>query len=183
MDWSIHYPKFFPSPSEERTDGPSTSAHQKRVEFADVGCGFGGLLMALAPLFPETLMLGTLLSFHNSTTPLIVFLGMEIRVTVTQFVADKISALRIQHAQLASGLLPEITVPEHALPILASKEAAPGEYQNVSVIRANAMKFLPNFFVRGQVGMYLLRGHRGSKRTAYTAFEDILPVSRPTFQS
>jgi len=25
---------------------------------ADVGCGFGGLLTALAPLFPDTLILG-----------------------------------------------------------------------------------------------------------------------------
>lgn len=45
MDWSVHYPKYFP-PGE------------KKVEWADVGCGFGGLLMALAPQFPDTLMLG-----------------------------------------------------------------------------------------------------------------------------
>lgn len=57
MDWSIHYPKYFGAPYSE---GAST-ASEKRVEFADIGCGFGGLLMALAPLFPETLMLGTYL--------------------------------------------------------------------------------------------------------------------------
>jgi hypothetical protein len=28
------------------------------VEIADIGCGFGGLLVALSPLFPNTLMLG-----------------------------------------------------------------------------------------------------------------------------
>ena len=28
------------------------------VRFADVGCGFGGLLVKLAPLFPDTLILG-----------------------------------------------------------------------------------------------------------------------------
>ena len=39
-----HYPAFY---------GPG-----KTPEFADVGCGFGGLLIALAPLFPDTLMLG-----------------------------------------------------------------------------------------------------------------------------
>lgn len=44
MDWTDHYPAF---------------AHSgKYPEFADVGCGFGGLLIALAPLFPDTLMLG-----------------------------------------------------------------------------------------------------------------------------
>lgn len=30
----------------------------RRVKFADIGCGFGGLLVALAPKFPETLILG-----------------------------------------------------------------------------------------------------------------------------
>ncbi len=44
MDWSSHYPAFV-----------STG---KTPEFADVGCGFGGLLIALAPMFPDTLMLG-----------------------------------------------------------------------------------------------------------------------------
>ena len=29
------------------------------VEIADVGCGFGGLLVGLAPLFPDKLILGT----------------------------------------------------------------------------------------------------------------------------
>lgn len=49
MDWSVHYPKYF---------APGASSGEKQVEWADVGCGFGGLLMALAPQFPETLMLG-----------------------------------------------------------------------------------------------------------------------------
>lgn len=76
---------------------------------------------------------------------------MEIRVTVTQFVADKIAALRIQNEQLARGEIPDIDVTEAAKEILASKQAVPGCYNNVSVIRANAMKFLPNFFERAQV--------------------------------
>ena len=28
------------------------------MRFLDVGCGFGGLLVRLSPLFPDTLMLG-----------------------------------------------------------------------------------------------------------------------------
>ena len=28
------------------------------VEFADIGCGYGGLLMQLSPMFPDTLMIG-----------------------------------------------------------------------------------------------------------------------------
>lgn len=43
---------------EEVGSGPGKG---KKVEFADIGCGFGGLLISAAPLFPETLMLGTAL--------------------------------------------------------------------------------------------------------------------------
>jgi len=44
IDWSTHYP---------------ASVHAgKKVEAADIGCGFGGLLIALAPLMPDTLILG-----------------------------------------------------------------------------------------------------------------------------
>lgn len=95
-DWSALYPAF---------------AHSgKTPEFADVGCGFGGLLIALAPLFPDTLML-----------------GMEIRVQVSQYVQDRIAALR-------------------ATSTTASSPTAPSPYQNVSIVRANSMKFMPNYF-------------------------------------
>ncbi|EKD03746.1 tRNA (guanine-N7-)-methyltransferase [Trichosporon asahii var. asahii CBS 8904] len=100
MDWSVHYPKYFP-PGE------------KKVEWADVGCGFGGLLMALAPQFPDTLML-----------------GMEIRVAVTQYVSDRIAHARQENA---------------------GPDGKPGGFQNVSVIRANSMKHMPNFFEKGQL--------------------------------
>ncbi|EDQ86617.1 uncharacterized protein MONBRDRAFT_27996 [Monosiga brevicollis MX1] len=79
----------------------------RRVEFLDVGCGYGGLLVELSGMFPETLML-----------------GIEIRVKVADYVNDRIRALRIQE---------------------------PGSYQNVGVIRTNAMKFLPNYFAKHQL--------------------------------
>jgi tRNA (guanine-N7-)-methyltransferase len=47
MNWAELYPKY------EGT---------KDVEIADVGCGFGGLLFALAQALPETLILGIQLS-------------------------------------------------------------------------------------------------------------------------
>ena len=37
-----------------------------RVEIADVGCGFGGLLVALAQVYPDTLLLGKQLSYRTS---------------------------------------------------------------------------------------------------------------------
>jgi tRNA (guanine-N7-)-methyltransferase len=54
---------------------------------------------------------------------------MEIRVQVTQYVADKIRAKRA----------------------LASTDSDSHHYNNISVVRANSMKFLPNFFRKGQV--------------------------------
>ncbi|KAL1469320.1 hypothetical protein MTO96_005018 [Rhipicephalus appendiculatus] len=105
MDWG----EYFPQPD-------------KPVEFADIGCGYGGpsrlvssfLLysdamfpIALSPMFPDTHMI-----------------GMEIRVKVSDYVQDRIKALRAQH---------------------------PGQYRNVACIRTNAMKHLPNFFRKGQL--------------------------------
>ena len=63
--------------------------------------------VSLSPLFPETLML-----------------GMEIRVKVSDYVQDRIKALR---------------------------EQTSGQYQNIACLRSNAMKYLPNFFRKGQV--------------------------------
>ena len=71
----------------------------------------------LSTMFPEVLML-----------------GMEIRVKVSDYVSDRITALRAQH---------------------------PGQYQNVACLRSNAMKYLPNFFRKGQV-----------RRALYTARTD-----------
>lgn len=53
------------------------------------------------------------------------FLGLEIRTTVTQFVQEKIWALRAQSSEKL--------------------------YQNAACIRANTMKFLPNFFKKSQL--------------------------------
>ncbi|KAL6052209.1 tRNA (guanine-N(7)-)-methyltransferase [Balamuthia mandrillaris] len=72
VNWAAYYPAFF-SPST-----PST--HQ--VEFADVGCGFGGLTMALGRMFPDKLTM-----------------AMEIRERVVDFVQGRIVKLREEHAQ------------------------------------------------------------------------------------
>lgn len=56
--------------------------------------------------------------------PAHLLLGMEIRVQVSQYVQDRIAALRVT----------------------GPKDTDPSPYQNVSIVRANAMKFLPNYF-------------------------------------
>ncbi|XP_040567031.1 tRNA (guanine-N(7)-)-methyltransferase [Lepeophtheirus salmonis] len=93
-DWSEEYPEI-----DKFAD--------KKIRFADIGCGYGGLLVSLSPMFPQTLML-----------------GLEIRVKVSDYVKDRILSLR-------------------------SKEE--GGYQNVACLRSNAMKYLPNFFEKGQL--------------------------------
>ncbi|CAE6404801.1 unnamed protein product [Rhizoctonia solani] len=130
MDWSPHYPNHL----------------DRRVEFADIGCGFGGLLIALAPMYPETLMLG---SFMPLLTPVPTDLdkGMEIRVQVTQYVTDRIAALRQQSIEAQVKFDAQENKTEANKPV----ELVDGGYQNVSVVRANAMKFLPNFFIKDQL--------------------------------
>lgn len=64
MDWSSYYPAFAkPADKGHESTGTRSSTVAsliKDVEVADIGCGFGGLLVALAPLMPDTLLLGML---------------------------------------------------------------------------------------------------------------------------
>ncbi|KAK3716380.1 tRNA (guanine-N(7)-)-methyltransferase (tRNA(m7G46)-methyltransferase) [Vermiconidia calcicola] len=123
MDWGQHYPAFIEQSGSASIENGSRSEDQddvsppkmsKQIEVADIGCGFGGLLFALAPKLPDTLIL-----------------GLEIRTSVTEFVQEKAKALR-------------------------SQNAATGLYNNISCIRANAMKFLPNFFHKAQLSKIFL---------------------------
>lgn len=66
MDWSSHYPAFV-KPAHDGAQGDqrrqindsrAAACLTKGVEVADIGCGFGGLLVALAPLMPDALLLG-----------------------------------------------------------------------------------------------------------------------------
>lgn len=104
MDWTTFFPQFIDK--SETSDGKTLT---KSVTIADIGCGYGGLLIQLAPKLPDHLIL-----------------GMEIRVQVTEYVEDRILALR-------------------------SKNIKEKLYQNISVMRGNAMKFLPNFFQKNQL--------------------------------
>lgn len=99
VEYSLHYPHFFPS-SDQMNDS-------KKIQFADIGCDFGGLLISLSTLFPETLMI-----------------GMELRDKVCEYVRELISALRVSN---------------------------PGEYQNILVVQTNSMKYILNYFEKGQL--------------------------------
>ena len=155
MDWSSHYPAFVSE--DTTTDGGKTCVLAKQVTIADIGCGFGGLLIALSPLLPEELILGTLSTFFKSLRGWAELVsnesdhlkGLEIRTTVTTYVKDRVFALRRQHQYPNPPQpTPKIQKPTNS-PLPASPPASP--YQNVSAIRTNSMKFLPNFFPRASL--------------------------------
>ncbi|KAL4910670.1 hypothetical protein BDW74DRAFT_1312 [Aspergillus multicolor] len=157
MDWSTHFPAFV-NPDPTQTNLAGARKLLKDVEVVDIGCGFGGLLVGLAPVLPDTLMV-----------------GMEIRVQVTEYLTNRIKALRAQQTlkrQQTSTSTPSTPAPEPSPapaatpstpattstpdPTIDDSEVfpdslIPGGYQNISAIRANTMKFLPNFFARGQL--------------------------------
>ena len=66
MDWTSYYPAYAtsetpsPQPGSTNTSPPSVRRLTKNVTIADIGCGFGGLLVALAKILPEELLLGKL---------------------------------------------------------------------------------------------------------------------------
>ena len=144
MDWSELYPAFveyFPTGLKKLTEEPNGSSHPPKlsseVTIADIGCGFGGLLFALSPKFPSTLLL-----------------GLEIRSSVSAFVQDKIRAARSQ-AIAATTTTKETTSSEQNKEN-EEVEDPKGPFQNIACLRANGMKFLPNLFRRAQLSAVFL---------------------------
>lgn len=72
-----------------------------------VGCGYGGFLVNLGETYPDKYSI-----------------GMEIRLKVSDYVKDRIEALRHIH---------------------------PNQYQNIQCIRTNSMKYITNYFAKGQL--------------------------------
>ena len=69
MDWASLYPAYAVEAKshdiDEKEQSTKVTALSKNVEIADIGCGFGGLIFALAPKFPDTLILGALLRLYD----------------------------------------------------------------------------------------------------------------------
>ncbi|CAI2374414.1 unnamed protein product [Moneuplotes crassus] len=124
VDWSLHYPAYFGkldnngdrivcnTPVHPVTYDTKPEVDEKyknsQVRILDIGCGYGNLLIELSKEFPEKLIL-----------------GMEIRDKVTEFVVDKINALRIN-----SGYT---------------------KFTNIAAIMTNVMKLVLNYFGKGQL--------------------------------
>ncbi|KAL2837922.1 hypothetical protein BJY01DRAFT_220442, partial [Aspergillus pseudoustus] len=153
MDWSTHFPAYM-NPDVTQTNATGARNLLKDVEVVDIGCGFGGLLVGLAPVLPDTLMV-----------------GMEIRVKVAEYLTNRIHALRYQQQHLLQQS--QVSTPSSSTPAPApepiqpptdpSENASetpettfpttiiPGGYNNITALRANTMKFFPNFFARAQL--------------------------------
>ncbi|XP_049848954.1 tRNA (guanine-N(7)-)-methyltransferase-like [Schistocerca gregaria] len=143
MDWPKYYP-FVWSQYQKQTDNQLLPP---RVEMADIGCGYGGLLIALSRLFPNRLTL-----------------GLDIRTRVLKYVDQRLEELRsttynsLDEVPLTGNLHPLCTITE---PIYGPSNApdshtyfqAPAfpPYHNVAAIETNAMKHLPNLFHKRQL--------------------------------
>uniref|UniRef100_A0A0G4I5J8 tRNA (guanine-N(7)-)-methyltransferase n=1 Tax=Chromera velia CCMP2878 TaxID=1169474 RepID=A0A0G4I5J8_9ALVE len=183
VDWSLHFPSFFGREEEKggklplnTLENPVHYPHPvapelngsggKSVEIVDVGCGFGGLTVALGSVFPSTLIL-----------------GMEIRDKVTNYVGERIRSLRSGAGDVNSpedeeggggggeegkekggeggdGSSSGVSAGEVSGGGKAQTEEKPGvssgsssdyRYGNVSVMRQNVMKNCANYFRKGQV--------------------------------
>ncbi|KAK2879383.1 tRNA (guanine-N(7)-)-methyltransferase (tRNA(m7G46)-methyltransferase) [Arthroderma sp. PD_2] len=145
MDWSTMFPAYV-NPDATAVNLSGARKLLNDVEIADIGCGFGGLLVALAPLMPDTLMV-----------------GMEIRAQVLEYVTERIKALRSRQPPPAipqessantsaesSALQQDVSETSASS---SSRSHLPGQpnFQNISAIRSNTMKFLPNFFSHHQL--------------------------------
>jgi tRNA (guanine-N7-)-methyltransferase len=83
-------------------------------------------------MFPDTLML-----------------GIEIRVKVADYVNDRVLALRRLAPQLGSR--PSTRPPQGRHRLASPCRQHQGQFQNIAVVRTNAMKFLPNHFFKAQL--------------------------------
>jgi tRNA (guanine-N7-)-methyltransferase len=123
MDWTT--PDLYP-PVMTKDDDDVEDERKDVVGTAptvlDIGCGFGGLTVALATILP------------NDT-----ILGMEIRAKVTEYVRLRLLALRKEHL-VTSTATKHTKHLGHRTP-----------YQNASVIRTNSMKFSPNYFHKASI--------------------------------
>ncbi|KAJ1816186.1 tRNA (guanine-N(7)-)-methyltransferase (tRNA(m7G46)-methyltransferase) [Coemansia sp. RSA 2599] len=203
-DWSKLYPAYFRStdggqeeqaavetkrpmsptsaddqvPQAKRGPGNSDMSADKmaQVEFADIGCGYGGLLVALAPLYPNTLMV-----------------GMEIRTKVVDYLQRRIVALRgfqndlvkrkdagesVEWVDVRSKLKQEIDALSKPLDPNTEElhdngetdRLVPGHYENIAAMRINCQKYLPNFFNKAQLSkIFILFADPHFKRRKHKA--------------
>lgn len=88
------------------------------------------------------------------------YAGMEIRTSVLEYLSSRIHALRSQQQRLKNrAAQPEAQQPEAEAAaetevhddLVGTTQIYPGNFENITAIRSNTMKFLPNFFGHHQL--------------------------------
>jgi tRNA (guanine-N7-)-methyltransferase len=92
MDWSLHYPAYF--------SGKSDSNTSKRVQFLDIGCGFGGLTSECLLCLHWAHMCDSIrcAAALAEKFPQVLTLGLEIRRILVTHVTNVIRGLREDNA-------------------------------------------------------------------------------------
>lgn len=144
MDWTAYYPAYV-APDLERSvmkdqSKPDLRPLKKDVTVADIGCGFGGLLVALAPKLPDELLIGKLFSGHG---------GQRAHVDGQYRHGDTDTSHGVRPGQNQSASeserwkrhLPEHCVPtcqQHEIPTELLQESAIGE--DLSLLSGSALQ-------------------------------------------
>lgn len=133
---AVPFSDYYPALVANAAGGGSTSAAPPPVEFVDIGCGYGSLMFELAKVFKETPML-----------------GIEIRTKVVDYVQKRTLALREEARKATSAAAAQAAA--HPADVAAAAAAADAScaptYENVWAVHNNAMRFMPNFFHKGQL--------------------------------
>ena len=128
---------FPPTPDDVPLDEyfPNLAPEARTIEFVDIGCGYGSLLLELAKVFPEAPML-----------------GIEIRPKVVEYVQRKVVALRHEARGSADGGTSSAAerAPDAAVASASSTPCQPN-HENLWAVLNNAQRFMPNFFRKGQL--------------------------------
>ncbi|KAJ4460961.1 putative tRNA methyltransferase [Paratrimastix pyriformis] len=179
-DQKLDYP-LSPQAMNWKTVFTASQLEHPVPEWLDLGCGYGGLLEALGPRFPQT---------H--------IIGIEIRPKVVDYVRDRVERLRTGAILPAQYTLPDPSAPAEqpkpaaaakaqgkryqriqqdpnhrraalpvpadltpppppplpapmGTPILVGNPPAPYRWDNIAAIHSNGMKYLPNFFAKGSL--------------------------------
>jgi len=131
MDWSLYFPYYA---KDSIKNNKNKDNRFPLVNFVDVGCGFGGLTIALSTLFPDKITL-----------------GMEIRPKVCEFVKLRCEALRKDHENDETITTNDEKSNSSSSSNNIIKITKGSKYQNVSAYRTNCMRLLPHIFIKGQL--------------------------------
>jgi tRNA (guanine-N7-)-methyltransferase len=135
-------------------DAPRSGLSEVRI--ADVGCGFGGMSVALAEIFPDKLVLG--LEIRDPVVALVQQRCTKLRKEAVDNKAKPANAAAAASAAAAaeSGFHPTHSASPSPAPWMPhapsyARSSPSFNYNNVWCVKTNFMKYAPNYFRQGQL--------------------------------